>query len=641
MTRQAIVSNYRLANMLTTTLGQLLIDEALPVDMRGQKRVLDKNGIKSLLQEIAETRPHEYKDVAKKLSDIGREAAFTTGGYSFGPESLRPTVAARRMRLELGRELDQIYSDPNIDDKTRDNQILATVGKYQAKLVDDVYDEALSVGNPLAIMAKSGTRGNKFNVNSLIGADLLYSDHKGNPIPIPVLRSYSQGLTPMEYLAGAFGARKGTMDIKAATADAGFMGKQLVQAAHRLIVTAQDDENPYDPANPRGLPVATTDAESVGALLAHPVAGYPRNTELTPRILKDLHGKGHENILVRSPLVGGPRDGGVYANDVGRRERGRVSPIGDYVGHAAAQAISEPISQGQLGSKHSGGIFGAGGAAAVSGFKYINQMVNIPKKATSWAAHAQLDGRVATVSEAPQGGHYIVVDGHRHYVFPGQTPLVKAGDRVEAGDMLSDGVGNPAEIVKHKGIGDGRRYFVNAFGRVLRNSNTAADRRNIEILTRGLINHVHLTDELGDHVPGDIVPYQALERDWEPRPGTSLVSPAESTGKYLEQPVLHYTIGTRLRPSAIKQLQEHGVQKISVHPDPPPFEPEMIRAMAIGSHDHEWMPKMLASYQSRSVLESAQRGSSADEHGTSFAATLPSGGDFGLAGKTKGWKPIP
>jgi DNA-directed RNA polymerase subunit beta' len=624
------------------TIGQLLIDEALPEDMRGRNYVLDKKGLHGLLQHIAETRPEEYRAISKKLADVGRDAAFTTGGYSFGPESLRPTVAARKMRIELQRELDKIYADSRLDDKSRDAAILKTVGKYQSKLVDDVMEEALATGNPLALMAKSGTRGNKYNVNSLIGADLLYTDHRGNPIPVPVMRSYSQGLTPAEYFAGAFGARKGTMDIKAATADAGFLGKQLVQAAHRLITTADDDdENNYDIAHPRGLPVSTNDPDNSGALLAHPTGGYPRNTELTPRVLKDLQSKGHDHILVRSPMVGGPRDGGVYSRDVGRREKGRIAPVGDYVGHAAAQAISEPISQGQLASKHTGGIAGAAGSGAISGFKYINQMINIPKKATSWAAHSQRDGRVQSIQEAPQGGHYIVVDGHRHYVFPGQQPTVENGQLVEAGDKLSSGIGNPYEITKHKGIGEGRRYFMDAFGKVLGESGTGAHRRNVELLTRGLINHVRLTDEHGSYVPDDIVPYQALERDWEPRHGTVMTSPADAAGRYLEKPVLHYTIGTRLRPSVIKRMQQFGVHKVHTHAEPPGFEPEMVRGMAIASHDTEWLPKMLGSYQSRSVLEAARRGSSTDTLGTSYAGSLPTGGSFGLEGATKGWKPQP
>ena len=69
--------------MLKTTLGQLLINESLPPDLRDYHRVLDKKGIRGLLQQIADTHPEQYRTVAHDISDVGRDAAFSTGGYSF------------------------------------------------------------------------------------------------------------------------------------------------------------------------------------------------------------------------------------------------------------------------------------------------------------------------------------------------------------------------------------------------------------------------------------------------------------------------------------------------------------------------------------------------------------------------------
>lgn len=624
--------------MLTTTVGQLMVNEALPEEMRDYERVLDKKGIKALLQEVAEKHPDRYREISKRLSDVGRDAAFTTGGYSFGLGSLRQSLAARRMRLELGKELRDIYASNEPDD-VKEKKIISTVGKYQTKLVDEVMDESSADQNPLAMQATSGSRGNKFNLNSLRGADLLYTDHRGRVLPIPVMRSYAQGLRPHEYFAGAFGARKGVIDLKAATQDAGFFAKQLVQAAHRLLVSRMDDdENPYDPSSPRGFPVGTDDSDSEGALLAHPVGGYERNTLLTPKILKELKDDGIEEILVRSPTVGGPSDGGVYARDVGYRERGRLAPLGDYVGIAAAQALAEPVTQAQISSKHTGGIAGAAGAGAISGFKYINQLVQVPKTFQGGAAHSQVDGRVTDVQEAPQGGHYVTIGSEKHYVGQGFPLKVKAGDEVEAGDVLSEGTPNPSEIVKHKGIGEGRRYFVQAFRDALRNSGTYGNRRNIELLSRGLINHVRLTDEVGDWVQDDVVPYQLIEKQWRPRPGHNVVPPTQAKGYYLERPVLHYSVGTKVSPSMLSRMKQHGVQSVYVHKEPPPFQPEMVRGMANAAHDPDWMTRMLGSYQKSSLTEAARRGAVSDTSGTSYVPALARGESFGRTGLTQGWK---
>jgi hypothetical protein len=422
-----------------------------------------------------------------------------------------------------------------------------------------------------------------------------------------------------------------------ATQDAGFFAKQLVQATHRLLVEGEDDDEEYDESNPRGLIVDTGDADNEGALLAHPVAGYARNTELTPRVLKDLQEQGHDQILIRSPVVGGPAGGGVYSRDVGRRERGGLAPVGDFVGIAAAQALAEPITQAQISSKHTGGIAGAAGAGAISGFKFINQLVQVPKTFRSGAAHSQQDGRVTRIEKAPQGGQYVYVGNEKHYVHKDYPLQVKVGDDVEAGDVLSDGIPNPSEIVKHKGLGEGRRYFIDAFRKALEDSGVSGHRRNMELLSRGLLNHVRLTDEIGDWVPDDVVPYQQLERQWKPRAGHAVTSPKSAVGQYLERPVLHYTVGTKIRPSMMADMERFGVRNVVVHRDPPPFQAEMIRGMANVAHDPDWMARMLGSYQSKSLLEGARRGAVADERGTSYVPALASGSSFGRLGLTKGW----
>lgn len=620
--------------MQKTTIGQLLVNEALPEDLRDHERVLDKAGVAALLQEVAEKYPEKYRAVTKQLADIGRDAAFTTGGYSFGLQALRHSLAGRKMQVELSAKLNRIYRSAMPDDK-KDDAVLAAVGAYQATLADDVLAEATAVNNPLAQQLRGAGRGNKFQLNSLLGADLLYTDHRGGVVPIPVLRSYAQGLRPHEYFAGSFGARKGVIDLKTATQDAGFFGKQLVQAAHRLLVSGKDDDEPYDETNPRGFVVDVDDVDNEGALLARAVGGYPRNTELTPKMLRELGDARHEQILVRSPMVGGPRDGGVWARDVGRRERGGLPPIGDYVGIAAAQALAEPLTQAQISSKHSGGIAGAS-AGAISGFKYINQLVQVPKKFHGGAAHAQVDGRVKHISKAPQGGFFVQIGGEKHYVGVNFDLKVTQGDSVEAGDVLSEGIPNPAEIVRHKGVGEGRVYFVRAFRQALEDANIRAHRRNIELLARGLINHVRLTDEIGDWSEGDVVPYQLLERTYKPRPGHVVVPPKSAMGKYLERPVLHHSVGTKVRGSMLRDLERFGVKSVAVHNNPPPFESEQIRGMAAVHHDPDWMTRLLGGYQQKSLLQGAQRGAVSEEAGTSFVPALASGSSFGNLGLSKG-----
>lgn len=615
-----------------------MVNEALPDDMRDYERVLDKKNMGTLATQLAKKYPDRYREIMKKIHDVSRDAAYTTGGLSMGLQDIRPTYASQQAQIKVRKQLRQILGDTNISDDERKLKVLKLAAETQKQLVEDVYNEAKDADNPLVHQVIGGGGGNKFSLNSLIGADLQYVDHKDEPIPLPVVRSYGRGLTPAEYFAASFGTRKGVIDVKTATADAGFYGKQLTQMAHRLLVTADDDEDEerQATAHNRGMPSDVDDPDNEGALLARPAGPYKRNTVLTPKILRDLKEAGVKDILVRSPLVGGPEDGGVYAKDVGYREKGRMPPVGDYVGIAAAQALSEPVSQSQLSSKHSGGV---GGAKSISGFKAINALVQVPKKYPDGATHAQKEGRVQEIRPAAQGGFYVQVDGEDHYVPADREVTVKKGDMLEAGDVLSDGMPNPSEIVKHKGVGEGRRYFVQAMRNVLGNSGITAHRRNIELVARGLVNHVRMTDEYGDYAPDDVVPYSMVERTWRPRSGSVAGAPTTLLNHYLEEPTLHYSVGTKITKSVADNLKKYGINNIQAHKEAPPFQPEMVRGMANISNDQDWMTRMLGSYQEKGFLNSVHRGLSSNEAGSSYVPALARGENFGVSGTTSGWKP--
>jgi DNA-directed RNA polymerase subunit beta' len=616
-------------------MGQLLVNQALPAPLRQYDRVLDAPGLQKLFQTIADTQPAQYRTIVKQLSDIGRYVAYR-GGISFDLSDIHGSQAADRFHTRVQQALNQLRQSP-LSQPEREQALVKLLNGQQKQLEDVIYDEAVARGNPLALHIKAGSRGKKMNLKSLLAGDILYEDHHGNPIPIPVLSSFSKGLRPVEYYAGSFGARKGVADTKLATQDAGFFGKQLTQAAHDLVVTATDYDDDDDRSH-LGLPVPTTDSDSVGALLSRPVGTYPRHTVLTPKILRDLQDQGVKQILIRSPLVGGPRFGGVFSRDVGVREKERLAPLGDFVGHAAAQAIGEKLSQGQLNSKHTGGVSGEG--AATTGFKFINQLVQSPKTFNYGATHAQKDGTVSGIRNAPQGGNYVKIEDEEHYVPADLELKVKPGDVVEAGDVLSSGVPVPAEVVKHKGIGEGRRYFTQAFLDAFRRSGMGAHRRNVELVATGLVNHVRLTQEHGDYVPGDVLRYSDFAADYTPRTGARSLAPREALGQYLERPVLHYSIGTKVRPSMLPLLQEFGIHNLHVHTAEPVFEPEYIRGIAMLQHHPDWLTRHLGSGLEKSTLHAVHRGEISNTAGASFVPAAVERLQFGRHGLTRSYQPV-
>ncbi len=613
----------------TTTVGQILVNDTLPETMRDERRVLDKSGLKALLRELMEKHPDRYKEVVHRLGLVGAQAAYTSG-TSFSLDDLKSSEAKKRIVKEVNQQIREISADPRLTDERRDDEIVRVLASRMDELRDETHREGLESGNSFSGTIRSGSRGNIANLSSLRGADLLVLDHKDRPIPIPITHNFSEGLDPAEYFAGAYGTRKGVVSTKMATAEAGFLGKQLANSAGRLIITDED------PIEGTGLPVETDDEDNEGAVLARDYGRSKSGTVLTPSMLRALKRQGHDHILVHSPISAG--GSGVPRLSAGFRERGGFSPVGDHVGVAAAQAISEPISQSQLSAKHAAGVVGAAHETSVSGFQAINQLVQIPKSFQNAAALSRIDGRVSRVESAPQGGNFVWVGAEQHYVPDGVETRVKVGDEVEAGDVLSAGVPNPSEIVKYKHVGEGRRYLVEQLRRTLRDNGIGVHRRNLELLSRGLVNHVRVLepDGIEGALPDDIIPYDDMARNYQPRHGNLLLSPAQTRGKYLERPTLHYSIGTRITPSVIRNLKKYKVPKITVHNDPPPFEPHMVRAMESSLADPDFFRRLQGFYIGKGFMDAAQRGGKSEIHGQNWGHSLAQGVGFGRQLKTQG-----
>ena len=607
---------------MKTTVGQLLINEILPPELRDYNRPISKKEIQKLLREVASKYPTQYNDITKALMDLGGEVATVYGREaSISLNDLRIGPKAQTLRKSLQTQIATILDSKESDD-AKNQKITKLVGDNAQTLRDMNFKEQLELRNALAMQVNSGARGNPVQFSATNVGDLLVQDHRDNVIPIPLLNSYSEGLDPVEYWAGSYGARKGMVDLKFATPKGGFLGKQLSLAAHRLIVTEDDC------GTKNGIPVDADDVDNVGAVLARDSSGVTAGSIIDMKSLKKF-GKVDE-IIVRSALTCQARDG-VCSQCVGVREKGKLPEIGDNVGITAAQAISEPITQSAISSKHSGGVAGAGPTAG--GFDAINQLVQVPKTFKGGAAIANVDGIVNSIEKAPQGGSYIGIAGERHYVAPEFDPLVAPGDKVEAGDVISEGLANPSEIVRHKGIGAGRWHFMKVFRNTLRDSKISANRRNVELLSRGLINHARVTEEDGpnDTLPDDIVEFSTLTRGYKPRRGTQKLQSKRALGMYLEEPVLQYSIGSKITPRTAADMQKHGVTEVQAHQDVPSFEPEMVRAMDVLSYNDDWQVRLGGFHLKKNLLESVHRGRGTEEHSTSFIPSLAKTIQFGKA----------
>lgn len=264
-------------------------------------------------------------------------------------------------------------------------------------------------------------------------------------------------------------------------------------------------------------------------------------------------------------------------------------------------------------SKHTSGAYK--GKKDISGLKYIEQFTESPETFADKAAVAEEDGKIQKIEDAPQGGKYIYINDNKIYVLPEMDINVKVGDEVEAGDILSDGLADPEDIVRYKGLGAGRKYWATRFKQLLEDSGGAASLRNTEVVARNILNKIEITDPdgFGSYLPGDIVSYNKVEEDYEPRENSKDIDLKQDSNnalnKYLEEPVLYHTIGTRVTKSMLKELKELGIDNILVNDEPPGFEPITVRMReAAMKGNDDWLSRMSSSYIKSNLIDAAARG---------------------------------
>jgi DNA-directed RNA polymerase subunit beta' len=94
--------------------------------------------------------------------------------------------------------------------------------------------------NSIWMLANSGARGNIDQVKQLVAIRGLMVNPKGEVIPLPIKKSFTEGLGIFDYFVGSHGSRKGLVDTALRTADAGYLTRKLVDVSQDVIVREED-----------------------------------------------------------------------------------------------------------------------------------------------------------------------------------------------------------------------------------------------------------------------------------------------------------------------------------------------------------------------------------------------------------------
>lgn len=603
------------------------LSRILPEDLRKPTYDVSKNGMGNMMTEIARKYPERYAEISQKIGDLGRRASFLQG-YTIGPEDTAGVIDTDRYLGQMDAEMDHLKSQDLSPEEFEDARSEIFL-RYSKLIEGETMKAAKLSGNSFAKAVISGARGNPAHVQAILSTPGVYSDAKGNVIPLFVRNSFSRGVRPAESLAGTYGARQAVVATKVATAKGGDFGKILVQSAANYNVVERDC------GSRNGIDLPADDNSLRGRVLARDVGEIKAGTVLDKHALAQLRRLG-KPVVVRSAMTCAAGEG-LCSKCVGLNADGHFPKIGESVGITAAQAVSEPIVQGALSTKHNAGQ--AKGKKSFSGFDYISQFVQIPEEFKDRAAVSEEDGVVEAIREAPQGGHFIVINGREHFALPGFEVNVKPGESVEKGDILSDGLANPADIVRLRGLGEGRRYYADRLSQILDDSGQTPDRRNLEIIAKATVDHYRMDDpdEDSPYNPDDLVRSSEFLRKYKPPKDTSDFPMHKVQGKYLQQSVLHFTPGTRLTPKMIRRMEDAGVSSVLASNTAPSFSPDMRRLRVASHTGRDWLASMHTSYLSKQLVDSVERGDETNiESNRHFAPRLAYGKDFGKNTDTTG-----
>lgn len=604
--------------MNRTTAGKILLSRILPKEYKVEAP-LDGKGVGMLFTRMAKELPREeYVDVLHKLNNFGNNVTTEYGGIaSIHLSDLRIPEELKVLRDEMKAHVNSIAQSRRLTGKEKRKLILDYVREKTPEIDKKVLDVLGSSDNSFGVLVKTKTRGNPVQLRQLVFGDLITVDSQRKEIPYPTFRSYGEGVTPLQYWTASHGGRQGYIAVQKATADAGYFSKQIRGTVHKQVITA------HDCGRARPLYVDSDDTNNIGSVLC--VDTKLKNGKVLKAgtiIKEDMLDDLPDRIGVRSAETCGQGEG-VCSLCAGIRETGKLPDIGDAVGLNGVNSFLEGLTQSGLSSKHSGGE--ATSVRKVKrGLEAVDQFVNMPENFVGGAVITDIDGTVGNSRPAPQGGTLLTVGSKEYHIPAGYELSVKKGDFVEAGDLLTDGMPDMGKVTAAKGIGEGRKQFVDNLYKILKDNGAGTHKKHLETFARGFVSRVEITDPDGlqGWIYGDIADYNVLERNWKPRKSAVERDPRKSINEYLDRPALHYSIGTRVTPRVARDLVENGVSNVLVSPEEPPFVPYMPSAKQMQPTDEDWITALSGENLTKSIIQHTQRGADSYKNSTSIYPRL-------------------
>ncbi|MDZ7726375.1 MAG: DNA-directed RNA polymerase subunit beta' [Candidatus Campbellbacteria bacterium] len=535
-----------------TTVGRLLFNSVLPSNYRFINSSVERKIMSRIVNDIIENyETEEVSNILDKIKNLGFKYA-TISGTTWGIDDVTEPEGKNEFIKASQAKASNIYDQFNeglLSDEERHRKVTEIWYDLRAQ-IEKIVPKSISTTDSVHDMMNSGARGSISQITNIVGLKGLIAGTSGQTIEFPVLSSSKEGLTPTEYFITTHGSRKGMSDTALNTAKAGYLTRRLFVVAQDVVIKEEECGTKKGvtirhEADELGTPISKL---IKGRFLAETVKDpkgnvlYKRNDFLNSQDAKKVEEAGVTEVSVRSPMSCESNRGvcqKCYGLDLGKNE---VIEVGEAIGTVAAQAIGEPGTQLTMRTFHKGGTASAGGDIT-QGLPRVEEIFE-RRNPKNPAVIAKVDGVISEVVDTGKEKFIKILpeieDKKKnkkkteteytvHYL---RTIVVREGDKVKKGDILTDGSVNLQEYYKYAGVEKVQDYIINEISRIYELQAASISRKHIEVIIRQMFSRIKITDPGTTHLTiGDIVEQselekindEALSKDGEKASGTPLI----------------------------------------------------------------------------------------------------------------------
>ncbi len=497
-----------------TSVGRILLNNVLPDDYAFINDEVGRKRIGFIIDDMITLYGTEkVAPILDRIKTFGFYYA-TFSGTTWGiddvviPEAKKGIIAKGK---EDADRVSQQFGEGLLTEEERIRKHIE-IWQHAKSEVEKVIPSVLDKNGSVYDMVNSGARGSLSQITIMAGMKGLIASVSGETIEFPILSCAKEGLTPIEYFITTHGSRKGLTDTALNTAKAGYLTRKLFVVAQDMVVSEDDC------GTKESIIIKKQSASGMAIPLSKNVRGRVLAEAVKGEDGKQLFEKGHllskadsviieeagvTQVAVRSPLSCKTIRGvctQCYGMDLGKN---KLVDLGEAVGTIAAQAIGEPGTQLTMRTFHAGGAASQAGDIT-AGLPRVEEIFE-KRRPKNPAVVATVDGMITDVKEVGKEKIIRVLPeiedkgkkkaAEVEYTFPSRrTVLVRVGDKVKKGDLITDGSADIDEVYEFGGEERAKDYVIGEVGKIYELQGETVSRKHIELIVKQMFSRRRVKD---------------------------------------------------------------------------------------------------------------------------------------------------